>query len=87
MAKSLKLLRLAASYVVPAVMLILFGYGAARFYDGPISECGSGYCSTRHQSHTAEDYRAYKAWEKTIFIVWPLGLAAIFFLRRGKGDS
>jgi hypothetical protein len=45
-------------------------YGAGRFYDGPISECSTGYCSTHHQPHTAAEYRDYKAWEKTILIVW-----------------
>jgi hypothetical protein len=71
-------------YAVSIVMMVLFAYGAIRFYDGPISECATGYCSTHHQPHTASEYRAYKAWETTIFIVWPLGMAELFFLQRDK---
>ena len=41
---------------------------------------GSAYCSTRGQPHTADEYRAYKSWEKTIWIVWPLGMAALALL-------
>jgi hypothetical protein len=75
-----------ARAIVSAVMLVLFAYGASRFSDGPIGTCGSGYCSTRHPHlpHTAADYRAYKAWEMTILIVWPLGLTALFLLQREK---
>jgi hypothetical protein len=87
MAACLKSLRRVASYLVPAVMLIVFGYGAGRFSDGPISECASGYCSSRHFPHTAADYRAYKVWEKTIFIVWSLGLAALYFLQRDEASD
>jgi hypothetical protein len=35
-------------------------------------------------ARTAADYRAYKAWEMTILIVWPLGLTALFLLQREK---
>jgi hypothetical protein len=71
-------------YIVSAMLLALFLYGCGRFYDGPISECASGYCSTHGQLHTAADYRAYKAWGTTIWIVWPIGIAALFFLQRSK---
>jgi hypothetical protein len=81
----LKSLRLASTYIVSAIMLIMFGYGAVRFFDGAIDECGTSYCSSRrHLPKTAEDYRAYQAWEKTILIVWPLGVAALYFLRVDK---
>jgi hypothetical protein len=75
-----------ARTIVSAIMPVLFAYGAGRFSDGPIGTCGSGYCSTRHLylPHTAADYRAYKAWEMTILIVWPLGLTALFLLQRAK---
>ncbi|MGY3692623.1 hypothetical protein ACVIGA_002703 [Bradyrhizobium sp. USDA 3240] len=80
-----------AYYVVTIPMMILFIYGASRFGDGPIRECANGgclphdchsaYCSTRGHSHTADQYRAYKDWETTIFIVWPIGMAALALLR------
>jgi hypothetical protein len=84
---SARSLRRAASYAVPALMLALFVYGATRFHDGPINPCGSGYCSTHGVAHTADDYVAYKGWEKTVFVIWPLGMVALFFLQRGKGDE
>jgi hypothetical protein len=77
----------AVRYAVGAVMLVLFAYGAIRFGDGPISEYQGGYRSTRRVPHTAEEYRAYKIWEKTIFIVWPLGIAIGFLLQRTKPDG
>src|SRR4051794_172719 len=76
-----------AERVISLLMIILFVYGAGRFYDGPISECSTGYCSTHHQPHTAAEYRDYKAWEKTILIVWPLGMAALFLLNRSKSKG
>jgi|tagenome__1003787_1003787.scaffolds.fasta_scaffold20970498_2 hypothetical protein len=77
-----------AARVVSLLTLIVFVYGAGRFYDGPISECSTGYCSTRHQPHTAAEYRDYKAWERTILIMWPLGMAALFLLnRKSKGSE
>jgi hypothetical protein len=76
--------RTLAGYIVGVPMFVLFAYGAGRFSDGPISECGSGFCSSHHQPHSADDYRAYKAWEKIIFIVWPLGMAAGFLLQYTK---
>jgi hypothetical protein len=73
---------------VSFIMVIMLGYGGIRFFDGNIEECGSSYCSSRsHHPKTAEDYRAYKAWEKTILIVWPLGMAALYFLRVDKQKS
>jgi hypothetical protein len=74
----------AGRYVVSAIMLAVFIYGAARFSDGPIGEYQGGYHSTRGVPHTAEEYRAYKIWEKTIFIVWPLGIAIGFLLQYAK---
>jgi hypothetical protein len=77
----------AVRYVVSAIMLAVFVYGAARFSDGPISEYEGGYRSTHRIPHTAEEYRAYKIWEKTIFIVWPLGMAVGFLLQYTKPEG
>jgi hypothetical protein len=76
-----------ARYALSAVMLTVFFYGAIRFADGPISEYQGGYRSTRGVPHSAEEYRDYKIWEKTIFIVWPIGMAIGFFLQRTKPDG
>ena len=73
-------------------MAALFIYGLGRFPDGPIHKCvpgtayavmqhPSGYCGKQGQPHTVEDYRAYEIWERTFFIVWPVGLASIAALR------
>jgi hypothetical protein len=84
----LKSWRSIAGRVISLLMMIVFVYGAGRFSDGPISECSTGYCSTRHQPHTAAEYRDYKAWERTILIMWPLGMAALFLLnRKSKGSE
>jgi hypothetical protein len=79
--------RSVAAFAVSGIMLVLFVYGCGRFGNGPISECASGYCSTRGYIHSEADFKAYKAWEKTIFIVWPLGLLGLWLLNRGKGDE
>jgi hypothetical protein len=73
--------------LVSGIMVVLLLYGCVRFYDGPISECASGYCSTHGQIHTAAEYRAFKVWATAIWIVWPLGMAALFFLQRKKDSK
>jgi hypothetical protein len=83
----LEILAVVAERVVGLLMIFVFVYGAGRFYDGPISGCSTGYCSTHHQPHTAAEYRDYKAWEKIILIVWPLGMAALFLLHRSKSKG
>jgi hypothetical protein len=76
----------AAACVVGAPMLVLLAYGWFRFPDGSISEYQGGYRSSRGFSHTAEEYRDYKSWEKTLLIVWPLGLAIGFVLQRTRNS-
>ncbi len=74
-------------------MAALFIYGMGRFPDGPIHKCvvsrgyaiiqhPSGYCGKQGQPHTAEDYRIFEVWEETLFVTWPIGLAALFALRK-----
>ena len=87
MVASLRSLRRAARYTVPGLMMVLFVYGAARFHDGPIGPCDAGYCSTHGVVHTADDFVAYKTWERAIWVIWPLGMVALFFLQRSKGDE
>jgi hypothetical protein len=72
------------SYVIGLVMVVLFVYGLIRYPDLPIRECPSGYCGKQGQPHTAAEYRAFNAWQITLLIGWPIGIAALLFLQREK---
>jgi hypothetical protein len=72
------------TYVIVIGMGTIFLYGAVRFRNAPIHECATGYCGKQGQPHTVADYRAFSVWETTFFIVWPLGLAVLYFLQRDK---
>jgi hypothetical protein len=74
-------------------MVVTFGYGIVRFADGPIHKCvegriylykqhPDGYCGKQGQSHTAADYASFEKWSDTMFIMWPLGIAALMILLR-----
>jgi hypothetical protein len=72
------------SYIIGLVMVVLFVYGLIRYPDLPISECPSGYCGKEGQPHTAAEYRAFNAWQITLMMGWPIGIAAMLFLRHEK---
>ena len=72
------------TYIIGVVMVVLFVYGLIRYPDLPIRECPSGYCGKQGQPHTAAEYRAFNAWEITLVIGWPIGIAALLFLQREK---
>ena len=65
-------------------VVVLFVYGLIRYPDLPIRECPSGYCGKQGQPHTAAEYRAFNAWQITLMIGWPIGIAALLFLQREK---
>jgi hypothetical protein len=70
------------AYIIALGMVVLFVYGLIRYPDLPIRECPSGYCGRQGQSHTAAEYRAFNAWQITLMIVWPIGIAVLLFLQR-----
>ena len=72
------------SYCIGLVMVVLFVYGLIRYPDLPIRECPSGYCGRQGQPHTAAEYNAFKIWQRTLFIVWPIGMLIMLLLQRGK---
>jgi hypothetical protein len=72
------------SYIIGVVMVVLFVYGLIRYPDLPIRECPSGYCGKQGQPHTAAKYRAFNAWQITLMIGWPIGMAAMLFLQHEK---
>jgi predicted secreted protein len=72
------------SYCIALVMVVLFVYGLIRYPDLPIRECPSGYCGRQGQPHTAAEYNAFKIWQTTLFIVWPIGMLIMLLLQRGK---
>jgi predicted secreted protein len=72
------------SYCIALVMVVLFVYGLIRYPDLPIRDCPSGYCGRQGQPHTAAEYNAFKIWQTTLFIVWPIGMLIMLLLQRGK---
>jgi hypothetical protein len=72
------------TYIIGLVMVVLFVYGLIRYPDLPIRECPSGYCGKQGQPHTAAEHRAFNAWQITLMIGWPIGIAALLFLQREK---
>jgi hypothetical protein len=72
------------TYIIGVVMVVLFAYGLIRYPDLPIRECSSGYCGRQGQSHTSAEYRAFNAWQITLMIGWPIGMAAMLFLQHEK---
>jgi hypothetical protein len=72
------------TYIIGLVMVVLFVCGLIRYPDLPIRECPSGYCGRQGQPHTAAENRAFNAWQITLMIGWPIGIAALLFLQREK---
>jgi hypothetical protein len=60
--------------------LAFFFYGMRLFPDSPIVECATGYCGKQGQSHTLEDYQAYRWWSAMLFWTHPLGMIALAIL-------
>jgi hypothetical protein len=72
------------AYTIGLALVVLFVYGLIRYPDLPIRECPSGYCGKQGQPHTAAEYHAFNAWQITLMIVWPIGIAVMLFLQREK---
>jgi hypothetical protein len=72
------------SYIIGLVIVALFVYGLIRYPDLPIRECPSGYCGRQGQPRTAAEYRAFNAWQITLMIGFPIGIAAMLFLQHKK---
>jgi hypothetical protein len=69
--------------VVMATMLVYFVYGLVRFPDAPIHPCGEGrYCGKQGQPHAVEDYRAHQSWQIGLMWLWPLGMIALFLIKK-----
>lgn len=71
---------------IALIMGSLFFYGWFRYPDAPIYKCsgGVGYCGKQGQPHSRADYQAFELWQTVLFILWPVGMLAMFFLGRGK---
>jgi hypothetical protein len=70
---------------IATVMLVFFAYGIIRYPDGPIHPCPEhGYCGKQGQPHTVQDYDGHMTWQTCLMIGWPLGMLAIFLLKRYK---
>ncbi len=72
--------------VIVLGMGVLFCYGWFRYPDGPLHPCTgpTGYCGKQGQPHTFAEYQAFELWQTTLFVVWPVGMLALFLLNRKK---
>ena len=69
--------------VVMATMLGFLVYGLVRFPDSPIHPCGDGgYCGKQGRPHSIEDYRAHQFWQTGLMWLWPLGMIALFLIKK-----
>jgi hypothetical protein len=59
------------SQIVVLVGLLVFFYGADRFYDGPIVTRYGAYYGMQGQPRSSADYHAFKHWETAICVLWP----------------
>ena len=86
------LVRQLLTYLIMGAMLSWFAWGMIKFPDAPIHLCDSatdylypdhpmGFCGKQGQSHTAEDFRLFDMWQRTLLWVWVPGLAAVALLR------
>jgi hypothetical protein len=77
------LIRGIVAFAILALMACVFQFGYVRFPDAPIGPCGvDRYCGKQGQPHTADAFTSYRRWERTMFVVWPVGMLAIFVVRR-----
>jgi hypothetical protein len=85
---SAKRLIFSARCTLAIAMAALFLYGAIRFWDGPVYQCATGYCSGHHSPRlrSVEDYQAYQSFKITILICWPLGMIAGYLLSYNKRE-
>ena len=89
---TLVLARRLLTYLIMAATISWFAWGIIKFPDAPIHLCDSatdflysdhpiGFCGKQGQSHTAEDFRLYDIWQRTILWIWMPGIVAISLLR------
>lgn len=71
-------------FAVIVACLSIFIYGLVLYTDAPYRLCAEGgsYCGKNGLRHTYEAYQAWKNWERILFLCWPFGVAASFFLNR-----
>jgi hypothetical protein len=72
--------RLATGLLVTVMFTWFFG-GLLLFPDAPIKPCGNSYCGKQGQHRSQIDYIRFSEWQNTLFILWPLGMGALFLLR------
>ena len=89
---TLVLVRQLLTYLIMAAMISWFAWGMIKFPDAPIHLCDSatdylysnhlnGFCGKQGQSHTAEDFRLFDIWQRTLLWIWMPGIAVIALLR------
>ena len=68
-----------------ALFVGVFFYGAVRYPDAPYRPCAAGpFCGKGNRPHTEEQYRAFLAWQNTLIISFPFGMAASLLLGRRR---
>jgi hypothetical protein len=70
--------------IIVVVMLAVFAYGLIRFFDAPLYECILGNCGKPLQPHDAAYAHQFLGWQTTLFVVWAVGLFALWLLRNRR---
>jgi hypothetical protein len=81
----MKNLRRYATYAIATMMFGVFFYGMFHYPDAPIRPCiNHGYCGKQGQPHSVQEFSDFKLWETTLMWAWPIGMLALFFLKKKK---
>lgn len=68
-------------FAVVAVCLMIFIYGLIQYPDAPYGLCAGGdYCGKTGVRYSYLIYEEWKIWGKCLFVCWPFGLVASYFL-------
>ena len=74
--------RLAA--VIIFVMIGVFFFGLLRFFGGPLFACLTGDCASPVEPHDAAYAHQFLGWQTTVFVVWAMGLFALWLLHNNR---
>jgi len=68
-------------FAIVAFSLTVFIYGLLKYSDAPYRLCAGGdYCGKTGIHYTYPAYEEWRSWEKFLFLCWPFGLLASYFL-------
>lgn len=91
-------IRLVAARIISSIMFTWFFGGFIIFPDAPIRSCPNdrgncvvcqigSYYGKQGRLHTASDFYRFEIWQYGLFVLWPVGGALCFLLRRSKSPA